>query len=128
MKRTNERDVCRKFIFRLCVMLFILPVCLAFSGCGDDDDDENNPLVGSWKMEASSGYEILTFNANKTGRYVTVLYGSEEVVEDESFTYNYDAKGHVIYMTFGDELETWSVDKLTSDVLVTDGYHYQRVK
>ena len=45
--------------------LLMVVLCLNFTACGDDDDDDpSNPLVGVWQNDEGHEHLRLTFNAN----------------------------------------------------------------
>lgn len=93
--------------------LLILIICINFIACNNDDNDNNDEnnislLVGSWEGE----YETYTFMANGKGIYY------EKGVE--YFTYNYNESKETLKLYFGDEIEMYTVIKLTKTTLILE--------
>lgn len=86
---------------------------------------ETFSLIGTWTWTYDTGYTVVTFKADGTGtiRDVDYYYGTDT----ETFTYVYDSQSGVIYMTFGDETEIYTVVKSESTstkLVVYDGDEY----
>ena len=58
-------------MFKWLAMLLAVVFCTGFVSCKDDDDDDNgasgNSIVGTWRMDFSVGYELMTFRSDGTG-------------------------------------------------------------
>ena len=56
--------------FRFFATLLVITLCAGFTSCSDDDDD--NPIVGTWRSEVDYyGYsDSYTFNADGSGFWV----------------------------------------------------------
>ena len=66
-------------------------ISVNFAACSDDDEDDNNPLIGTWINSEGNATMTWTFKANGTGveKYDDNEAGSE-LHEVYSFTYTYD--------------------------------------
>ena len=79
--------------------LLMVVLCVNFAACGDDDDD--NPIVGTWKSEVADNYgysESFTFNADGSGMWQE--FKDNKQTDSESFTYAID--GNKITLTWSD--------------------------
>ena len=61
----ENQFIMRKVMFKWLAMLLAVVFCTGFVSCKDDDDDDNgasgNSIVGTWRMDFSVGYELMTF-------------------------------------------------------------------
>ena len=99
-----------------------------FVACGDDDEDDNNPLIGTWINSEGNATMTWTFKANGTGveKYDDNEAGSE-LHEVYSFTYTYDIKSSILTINYGESDDhgeiTEDIDKYTisinGDVMTT---------
>lgn len=97
----------------------------AVVGCSSDDKDDdggNNTevvesLVGTWKYNFSTGYQLITFKSNGKGTVKEIDYEAEDY--EESFTYSYNPDTQILKMYWEDEeASEWQVVSLTSKKLV----------
>lgn len=98
--------------------LLILITCINFIACSNDDNDDNDEnntslLIGSWEGE----YDTYTFMANGKGMYY------EKSVE--YFAYNYNENKETLKLYFGDEVEIYTVIKLTKTTLILEDEYGQ---
>lgn len=107
-------------LMSLFVVLLMGLVELGVASCssGDDDGGSNSELIGTWRYDDSAGYVLCTFNSNGKGTLTEVDY--EYGVDEESFTYTYNASSKILTMLweFSDDLEELRVLYLTSTKLV----------
>ncbi len=108
----------RKLLFTLGTLLLLFIA----SACSKDDDDSNDPIVGTWEIrETYENYKLynrFTFNSNQTGEYYyTEAENGEEIDENieeelEQFTYSITEDKLTIS---GDEVYKYSIsgNKLT---------------
>ena len=84
--------------FRLFATLLVIVLCAGFTSCSDDDDD--NPIVGTWRSEVDNyGYsDSYTFNADGSGIWQEFKDGKQ--IDSESFKYSLD--GDKITFTWSD--------------------------
>lgn len=124
----------KNLLFLLTILVMTL-TCIGFTSCGSDDDDNVNnsvSIVGTWEHEWNdnneSGYTILIFNSNGTGILRDYYYeGKKEIHEDEEyFDWIFDEDTMKLKLLFGDEVEIWRVEMLTSRKLVIDGDVFTR--
>ena len=84
-------------------MIAMLAVCAGvLVSCGDDDDEDTNSIVGTWKYTEEGYWLKLTFNANQT-----FTWYEEETENGETWT--------------ASESGTWSIDGDILSIYV-DGY------
>jgi len=85
------------------LFLLFIALTIALSSCKKDDeskkDDENsttNPIVGTWAERPSdlqSDFQyIYVFNSNNQGTLTVKNWRTEEIVENETFTYTFNSK------------------------------------
>lgn len=77
-------------------LITLLLIVFAFSGCSDDDDTIQNPIVGKWKL-----VEIRT-----------LVFGGPESIEDisdQNITYTFDNKSNLTVNTNG-KIETFKYE------------------
>lgn len=105
-------------------LLAILFMGLSFVSCSSDDNDDDGgnktefveSLVGTWKKDFSTGYELITFKSN--GKGTMKEFDIDEYHED-SFSYSYNASKKVLKINWDDDYtEEWTVISLTSKKLV----------
>ena len=99
-----------------------------FAACSDDDEDDNNPLIGTWINSEGNATMTWTFKANGTGveKYDDNEAGSE-LHEVYSFTYTYDINSSILTINYGESDDhgeiTEDIDKYTisinGDVMTT---------
>lgn len=89
-------------------------VCVSLSSCNKDDDDENNPLVGTW-IVTENDYETITFNADGTGEDTTTDGGNTFV---DKFTYTFDSKTMMLTIRWN-EPDTDGESELTVKVEIS---------
>lgn len=82
--------------------LLMVVLCLNFTACGDDDDDDpSNPLVGVWQNDEGHEHLRLTFNANGTGEEY-LFYDDDSESYRHQFTYTYDSATSTLVITYED--------------------------
>lgn len=84
------------------ILLFVL--AMTFMSCSKDDTQESSDsLIGTWEhIESGNGYsykEVLTFNANNTGRLVDTDF-DEGVTTNYSIDYTWSINGTNIAFDF----------------------------
>jgi len=100
--------------------LLMVALCLNFTACGDDDDDDN-PIVGTWLNSSGNVTMTWTFKANGTGveKYDDYEAGSE-LHESYTFTYTYDAASSMLIINYGESDDhgevTEDIDKYTISI------------
>lgn len=105
----------KKNLWCLLAVLMVTIVSVSFVSCGDDDDEDDITIVGTWKYDFSSGYGLLTFNQNGTARYQEYDKGSWQI--DESATYIY-SNGSLVVTGYNGERVTIEVISLTKTTLI----------
>ncbi len=103
-------------------------ISVNFAACSDDDEDDNNPLIGTWINSEGNATMTWTFKANGTGveKYDDNEAGSE-LHEVYSFTYTYDINSSILTINYGESDDhgeiTEDIDKYTisinGDVMTT---------
>ena len=78
--------------------LLMVVLCLNFTACGDDDDE--NPLIGTWQEVSTGDYMVWTFNGGGTG--TEQFYYNGELDEQYSFNYTYDSKTSKLVIDYGE--------------------------
>ena len=123
----------KKILLFMMTILVMVLTCIGFTSCGSDDDDNNSvSIVGTWECEWNdndeSGYTVLIFNSNGTGILRDYYYEGkkERLDEEEYFDWIFDEDTMKLKLLFGDEVETWRVEMLTSRKLVIDGDVFTR--
>ena len=106
-------------------------VSVGFVSCGDDDDEDEKKIdevtiIGTWRLDYSSGYELLTFNSNGKGTLSEYNYeGKKEILDEiEAFDYIFNESTMTLRILAGDEVEIWKVESLTSTQMIIDGDVY----
>ncbi len=83
--------------FRFFATLLVVALCAGFTSCSDDDDE--NPLVGTWvniENRNSMEYkEVMTINENGTGSSANYTNGQLDKDGVENFRYTYDENSKV---------------------------------
>ena len=85
----ENQFIMRKVMFKWLAMLLAVVFCTGFVSCKDDDDDDNgasgNSIVGTWRMDFSVGYELMTFRSDGTG--ILIEYDWESGSWNETFAW-----------------------------------------
>ena len=112
--------------FRLFATLLVIILCAGFTSCSDDDDE--NPLVGTWvNIENRNSVEykdVMTINSDGTGSSAIYENGQIDKEGVENFKYTYDEKSKVFTFiweedSYGEtDIYSMRVQELTSSKLV----------
>ena len=112
--------------FRLFATLLVIALCAGFTSCRDDDDE--NPLVGTWvSIENRNSVEykdVMTINSDGTGSSAIYENGQIDKEGVENFKYTYDEKSKVFTFiweedSYGEtDIYSMRVQELTSSKLV----------
>ncbi len=112
--------------FRLFATLLVIALCAGFTSCSDDDDE--NPLVGTWvSIEDRNSVEykdVMTINSDGTGSSAIYENGQIDKEGVENFKYTYDEKSKVFTFiweedSYGEtDIYSMRVQELTSSKLV----------
>ena len=112
--------------FRLFATLLFIFLCAGFTSCSDDDDE--NPLVGTWvNIENRNSVEykdVMTINSDGTGSSAIYENGQIDKEGVENFKYTYDEKSKVFTFiweedSYGEtDIYSMRVQELTSSKLV----------
>ncbi|KXT37640.1 lipocalin family protein [Bacteroides thetaiotaomicron] len=112
--------------FRLFATLLVIALCAGFTSCSDDDDE--NPLVGTWvSIENRNSVEykdVMTINSDGTGSSAIYENGQIDKEGVENFKYTYDEKSKVFTFiweedSYGEtDIYSMRVQELTSSKLV----------
>ena len=83
--------------FRFFATLLVIALCAGFTSCSDDDDE--NPLVGTWvSIENRNSVEykdVMTINSDGTGSSAIYENGQIDKEGVENFKYTYDENSKV---------------------------------
>lgn len=92
---------------RIGILLFVF--AMAFTSCNKDDDNQD-PLIGSWEMtEIDSNYvykELVTFKSDQTGGVIITYKYDTEPEEIDSSTFSWTTSNNLL--TISTEGETFS--------------------
>ena len=112
--------------FRLFATLLVIVLCAGFTSCSDDDDE--NPLVGTWvNIENRNSVEykdVMTINSDGTGSSAIYENGQIDKEGVENIKYTYDEKSKVFTFiweedSYGEtDIYSMRVQELTSSKLV----------
>lgn len=112
--------------FRFFATLLVIALCAGFTSCSDDDDE--NPLVGTWvniENRNSVEYkEVMTINSDGTGSSAIYENGQIDKEGVENFKYTYDEKSKVFTFiweedSYGEtDIYSMRVQELTGSKLV----------
>ena len=112
--------------FRLFATLLVIALCAGFTSCSDDDDE--NPLVGTWvSIENRNSVEykdVMTINSDGTGSSAIYENGQIDKEGVENFKYTYDENSKVFTFiweedSYGEtDIYSMRVQELTSSKLV----------
>ena len=112
--------------FRFFATLLAIALCAGFTSCSDDDDE--NPLVGTWvSIENRNSVEykdVMTINSDGTGSSAIYENGQIDKEGVENFKYTYDEKSKVFTFiweedSYGEtDIYSMRVQELTSSKLV----------
>lgn len=112
--------------FRFFATLLVIALCAGFTSCRDDDDE--NPLVGTWvSIENRNSVEykdVMTINSDGTGSSAIYENGQIDKEGVENFKYTYDEKSKVFTFiweedSYGEtDIYSMRVQELTSSKLV----------
>ena len=115
----------KKNLLNWMTILMVAIVSVGFMSCNSDNDadDSKASIFGTWRNDSSDGYDLITFNANGKGTYSEYYYeGKKELLKEvEAFDYIFNESSMTLRMLFGDEVEIWKVESLTSKQMVIDG-------
>lgn len=121
----------KKNLLNWMTILMVAIVSVGFVSCGDDDDEDEKKIdevtiIGTWRLDYSSGYELLTFNSNGKGTLSEYYYeGKKEILDEiEAFDYIFNESTMTLRILAGDEVEIWKVESLTSTQMIIDGDVY----
>ena len=79
--------------------LLMVVLCLNFTACGDDD--EENSIVGTWKSEVADSYGYtVAFTFNSDGSGIWEEFKDNKPQDSEAFTYT--VKGDKVTFTWED--------------------------
>jgi hypothetical protein len=82
--------------------LLMVVLCLNFTACGDDDDDDpSNPIVGVWQNDDEGEHLRWTFNADGSGSEY-LYYDDDSESFTYQFTYTYHSETNVIEINYSD--------------------------
>ena len=112
--------------FRLFATLLVIALCAGFTSCSDDDDE--NPLVGTWvSIENRNSVEykdVMTINSDGTGSSAIYENGQIDKEGVENFKYTYDENSKVFTFIWEEDSDGYidiysmHVKELTSSKLV----------
>ena len=112
--------------FRFFATLLVIALCAGFTSCSDDDDE--NPLVGTWvSIEDRNSVEykdVMTINSDGTGSSAIYENGQIDKEGVENFKYTYDENSKVFTFiweedSYGEtDIYSMRVQELTSSKLV----------
>lgn len=101
------------------LLIFIMIAMVSIS-CKKDDDDDINPIVGTWEVtETLDGDTIsleITFKENLSGILLTeVIYNGQTFSESDNFTWSTNGNKLTIVMNGETDTSTYSIsgNKLT---------------
>ena len=111
--------------FRFFATLLVIALCAGFTSCSDDDDE--NPLVGTWvSIENRNSVEykdVMTINSDGTGS--SAIYENGQIDKDgvDNFRYTYDENSKVFTWIWeedsdGSDVYSMHVRELTGSKLV----------
>ena len=107
--------------FRFFATLLVITLCAGFTSCSDDDDE--NPLVGTWvSIENRNSVEykdVMTINSDGTGSSAYYENGQIDKEGVENFKYTYDEKSKILTYIWKDgDVYSVRVTELSSSKLV----------
>ncbi len=109
----------RQFGLLMCIIF----ACFAISGCDSDEDQEetdyNTLIVGKWKASYAHEDSRWCYKSNRTGYKNFYWDNGASYYGEFVWTITGDQLSRV--MLDDGRLETYTIDKLTSTILVLDG-------
>lgn len=112
--------------FRFFATLLVIALCAGFTSCSDDDDE--NPLVGTWvSIENRNSVEykdVMTINSDGTGSSAIYENGQIDKEGVENFKYTYDENSKLFTFIWEEDsygvtdIYSMRVQELTSSKLV----------
>ena len=114
----------RKFFWSMLTILMVTLLCVGFTSCGDDDDDDAKAkVVGTWKGPDGNTTVTMTFNSGGDGMYIESYndsYSGGRESVSTSFTYSMvDAKRGIASIKVPDKWysgsSTWTFYFIISD-------------
>ncbi|MDE7073702.1 MAG: hypothetical protein K2O69_01400 [Odoribacter sp.] len=110
-----------KLLAMLCV---ITTVSVSVTSCNKDDDDEKDPIVGTWRDTYGDSWDEITFKSD--GTYTWTFYEdgkpSDTDIEIGTYVYNHP----VLKLTYrdedGEDYDTFTVKSISSSELAIDMY------
>lgn len=109
--------------FKLFLLLTAFCGSLALSACSNDDDENNNGggstgnsmLVGTWRHDFSTGYQLITFKSNGTGVMQEYDAADGGWYDPDSFNYSHNLTKNTVFLYFEDgERVTYQITQLTN--------------
>lgn len=91
-------------------VLMCMLLGMGFVACSDDDEENGNSIVGSWRANDVDGVMVWTFNSN--GTCSEVYYYNDQEVDRIEYNYSFDAATSTLTVWgegFDSEEETESV-------------------
>lgn len=113
-----------KTLKNLYTILAMLAICLCFTACSKDDDNNGgdsdaSSIVGTWVYEEDDYYEEITFKPNGTLTiYSEEYYDGEWDEWEERGTYS--VKGHKLTIDIDDEIITFTFTVTSKKLTITD--------
>ena len=92
--------------------LLMVVLCLNFTACGDDDDDDpSNPIVGVWQNDDEGEHLRWTFRNDGSGEE-HLFYDDDSESYTYQFAYTYDSTASTLIINYDDD----DTDKYTINI------------
>ncbi|MBE6196504.1 MAG: hypothetical protein E7137_05350 [Rikenellaceae bacterium] len=116
----------KKLISFLTASILWFGLSVSITSCDKDNEESTDSasLIGTWRHDFSSGYQLMTFNSNFHGSIYEVDYAAHNWSDSFTWKYTPASSDLVLFSDEEHEVETYKVILLTNDVLILQYYVY----
>lgn len=113
----------RKFFWSMLTIFMVTLLCVGFTSCGDDDDDDTNIAVGTWVTQEGRRSYTFTFRSNGSGTAIFKYEDSYSGTETDSEKFSYTITGKNKGIITSDYNDSYSGSSKQVLYFVIDGKH-----
>ena len=100
----------KKYFWSLLTLMMVAMLSVGFVSCGDDDDEDNASIVGTWVGYSNGEYVTYQYNSDGTG---TITVNDVSI----RFTYSYNTETKRLTISYRGETAVFEIFTLTSTTL-----------
>lgn len=110
----------RKLISIMFASLLAIGLAMNLSSCNNESSVENEkvPFLGTWRLDFSSGYQLMTFKANHTGSIAEIDYAAHNW--SDLFTWKYLPSSQKLVLLYEEEDEEidYTIINITANQMI----------